>query len=102
VAYRVEFLKTADEELAELPKDSQRQIVKKIEGLKGNPRPAGVKQLQSPEKFLRLRVGDYRIIYVVERKHLVVLVVRIGNRREVYDDLKMLSRRVKIWRQTKA
>ncbi len=68
MAYRVEFLKTADEELAELPKDTQRQIVKKIEGLKGNPRPAGVQRLQSPEsgaavsplaaRKARIRVAD--------------------------------------------
>jgi len=102
VAYTVEFLKTAEEELAKLPKDAQRQIMKKVEGLKDDPRPAVVKQLKSPEKFLRLRVGDYRVIYLVEGKHLVVLVVSIGARKDVYDRLEWLARRVKKWRRTRA
>jgi len=102
VAYTVEFLKTAEEELAKLPKDAQRQIMKKVEGLKDDPRPAVVKQLKSPEKFLRLRVGDYRVIYLVEGKHLVVLVVSIGARKDVYDRLEVLASRVKKWRRTRA
>ncbi len=101
MAYTVEFLKTAAEELADFPKDAQRQILKKLEGLKDNPRPAGVEQLKGREKFLRMRVGDYRVIYTVEGKHLVVLVIRIGHRKEVYENLEALSRRVSIWRQRK-
>jgi len=102
VAYTVEFLKTAEEELAKLPKEAQRQIMKKVEGLKDDPRPAVVKQLKSPEKFLRLRVGDYRVIYLVEGKHLVVLVVSIGAPKDVYDRLEVLASRVKKWRRTRA
>ncbi|MCD4726205.1 MAG: type II toxin-antitoxin system RelE/ParE family toxin, partial [Pirellulales bacterium] len=49
-----------------------------------NPRPAGAKMLAGPNRFLRVRVGDYRIIYRVEDDRLVVLVVRVGHRREVY------------------
>ena len=77
MAYTVEFLKTAEEELAALPKAAQRQIIAKVEALKDDPRPAGIKQLKGPEKFLRLRIGDYRVIYVVDGRHLLVLVVRI-------------------------
>ncbi len=99
MAHTVEFLKSAEEELAGLPKEAQRQIVRKVERLKDDPRPAGVKQLKSPEKFLRLRVGDYRVIYVVDGKHLVVLVVSIRDRKEVYEGLEVLARRVKVWRQ---
>ncbi len=102
MAYTVELLKTAEEELAKLPKEAQRQIMKKVEGLKDDPRPAVVKQLKSPEKFHRLRVGDYRVIYLVEGKHLVVLVVSIGARKDVYDRLEVLASRVKKWRRTKA
>lgn len=76
--------------------------MKKVEALKEDPRPAGVKQLKSPEKFLRLRVGNYRVIYLIEGKHPVVLVVRIGDRKEVYNDLKVLARRVQAWRHTSA
>jgi len=102
VPYTVEFLKTADEELAELPKEAQRQIVRAIEKLKEDPRPASVKQLRSPEKFLRLRVGDYRVIYLLEGKRLVVLVVSVGDRKNAYENLAVLVRRVKSWRQVRA
>jgi len=102
VAYTVEFLKTAEEELAKLPKEAQRQIIKKVEVLRNDPRPPVAKQLKSAEKFLRLRVGDYRVIYLVEGRHLVVLVVSIGDRKDIYNRLEELSSRVKKWRHTKA
>ncbi len=100
--YTVEFLKTADEELARLPKETQRRIVANIEGLKDDPRPAGVKQLKSPEKFLRLRIGDYRVIYLIEGKNLLILIVKVGARREIYDRLEVLESRVKRWRTARA
>jgi mRNA interferase RelE/StbE len=100
--YAVQFLETAVEELAELPPEVQRQILKRIEGLKTVPRPAGVKQLKGPEKFLRLRVGDYRLIYLIEGKHLVVLVVKIGDRKDIYERVEVLTRRVKAWRQSRS
>jgi len=101
VAYAVEFLKTAEQELARLPKDAQRQIVKRVEGLKDTPRPPGVEPLKGAEKLLRLRVGDYRVVYTVESRHLVVLVVRIGHRKEVYENLNAVASRVLIWKQRK-
>ncbi len=100
--YAVQFLETAVEELAELPQEVQRQILKRIEGLKTVPRPAGVKQLKGPEKFLRLRVGNYRVIYLIEGKHLVVLVVKIGDRKDIYERVEVLTRRVKAWRQNRS
>ena len=101
MAYTIEFLKTAYEELSSLPKEAQRQIVKRVEALKNDPRPAGAKQLQGGEKLLRIRVGDYRIVYMVEGKQLIVLIVRIGHRKEVYENLKSSASRVLIWRQRK-
>lgn len=99
MAHTVEFLKTAVEELAALPEEAQRQIMKRIEALRDNPRPEGIKQLKAQEKFLRLRVGDYRVIYVVENRQLVILIVRIGDRKDVYEDVTVLTRRVGLWRQ---
>lgn len=99
MAYTVEFLETAVEELAGLPKDVQLRILRRLEGLKTDPRPAAVTQLKAPEKFLRLRVGDHRVIYVVEGKKLLVLVVKIGDRKDIYDRVEVLTRRVGAWRQ---
>lgn len=93
--YAVEFLRTAAEELAELPRKVQRQIVKRIEGLKDDAWPSGAKQLKGPERLYRLRVGDYRVIYLVEGERLVVLIVKIGDRKGVYEGLDALFRLVR-------
>ena len=84
MAYTVEFLPSAARALAALPKDVQKRIARRIDALAENPRPPGVKVLQGGEGFLRLRISDYRVIYRIEESRLVVLVVKIGHRREVY------------------
>ncbi len=60
------------------------RIETKIDGLARDPRPRGVKKLAGEEELYRLRVGDYRIIYQVRDRVLVVLVVNVGHRRDVY------------------
>ncbi len=87
MAYTVEFLKTAERQLAALPKDARRQIARKIDALRKDPRPQGVKLLHGDERFYRLRVGDYRVIYAIEGRRLVILVIKIGHRKDVYKNL---------------
>jgi mRNA interferase RelE/StbE len=84
VSYTVEFLPSAQRELAALPKDVQRRIANRIDALREDPRPPGVKQLQGVERLYRLRVGDYRVIYSIEGRRLVIVVVKVGHRRDVY------------------
>ncbi len=99
MAYTVELLPTAEEQLSKLPKDAQRRIARKIDSLAENPRPPDAKLLKNTEKFYRIRVGDYRLIYSIDGRHLVVLVIRIGHRRDVYRNLAALSHQVLIWKQ---
>ncbi len=61
-----------------------RRIAGAIDGLAANPRPPGAKALRGDSSILRIRIGDYRIFYTVEDAVLLVLVVRIGHRRDVY------------------
>lgn len=61
-----------------------RRIASAIDGLASNPRPEGARALQGEATVLRLRVGDYRILYTINDDVLLVLVVRVGHRREVY------------------
>jgi mRNA interferase RelE/StbE len=82
--YQVELRPRAEKELSALPRDAQRRIVRALEGLAEDPRPAGCVALRGGEGLLRIRVGVYRIVYLVEDDRLVVLVVRVGHRREVY------------------
>ena len=84
MAYRVEVKRSAQKEIAALPKPVQRRIVSAIEGLAKEPRPANVRKLTGSEDAYRLRVGDYRVIYQVADDVLAVLVVRVGHRKDVY------------------
>ncbi len=82
--YSVEFLRTALKELSKLPKDVQQRIATKIDELKTNPHPPGVIALTNGDGRLRLRVGDYRIIYRIEEDKLVIVIIKVGHRRNVY------------------
>ena len=82
--YRIEILPSAKKELAALQSKDRKRIDKNILSLGDDPRPYGVKALKGGKNLYRLRVGDYRIIYEIRDRVLVVLIVRIGHRREVY------------------
>lgn len=82
--YKIEFLKTAQKEFYRLPQQIQERIAKKLEILKTNPYPSGVKALKNGQGRLRLRVGDYRVIYRVENDVLVILIITVGHRKNIY------------------
>ena len=82
--YQIEFLRTARKELSKLPPDIQKRISEKIEQLKLNPYPSGVKALKNGGGRLRLRVGEYRIIYRIENDCLVIIIIKVGHRRNIY------------------
>ena len=83
--YRVEFLKTAQKELIKLPKEAQQRIAIKIDSLAAEPYPPDTKKLKNSDGLLRIRVGDYRIIYRIEDEKLIILIVKIGHRRDIYN-----------------
>ena len=82
--YRVEVAPAADRALDALPHATRARIVRKMEALGLDPRPRGCKKLQGDDDLYRVRAGDFRIVYAVRDAMLVVLVVKIGNRRDVY------------------
>jgi mRNA interferase RelE/StbE len=84
VAYTVELKPAAVRDLKAIQERDRKRIKTRIDALAENPRPHGVKVLQGGEGYLRLSVGDYRIIYTVFDQVLLVVVIRIGDRREVY------------------
>ncbi len=83
--YQLEITCDAVKTLAKLDKPVRRRLQAAIEKLHEDPRPAGVVALTGQPGYLRLRVGDYRIIYRVEDDRLLVVVVTLGHRREVYE-----------------
>jgi mRNA interferase RelE/StbE len=70
--------------LDRLPSDMRRRILRRLEALEDNPRPRGVEKLAGVDELYRVRVGTYRIVYAIRDRELVVIVVRIGHRRDVY------------------
>jgi mRNA interferase RelE/StbE len=61
-----------------------RRLTQSMRDLGDNPRPAGCVKLAGPDSLYRIRVGDYRIIYQIRDAELLILVVRVGHRREIY------------------
>ena len=86
--YRVHFTPRAQAELSALPKTDREKVDAKILSLADNPRPAGVEKLVGDDGLYRIRVGDYRVVYSIHDDVLLVLVVRIGHRGEVYRRLR--------------
>lgn len=82
--YALRFQPSAARALRKLPRDVAARIKAATEALRENPRPQGVKALAGEHGFLRIRVGDYRIVYRVHDAELLVLVVRVAHRSSVY------------------
>ena len=70
--------------LNRLPPDMRRRLVRRLEALEDNTRPRGVEKLAGVEELYRVRVGTYRIVYAIRDRELVVVIVRVGHRRDVY------------------
>ena len=83
--YTIQISKKALKELEALPVKTNQQLVAAIDGLSSNPRPKGSLKLQGEKEYLwRIRVGDYRIIYLIEDKIKVVEVRKISHRQGAY------------------
>ena len=82
-SYRVLITKSASKELEAVPQKDRQRIVTRILGLAENPRAPGCERLSGEDKY-RLRHGNYRILYEIVDDTLVVPVIRIGNRKDVY------------------
>jgi mRNA interferase RelE/StbE len=84
VTYQIDFTPAARRQFLGLAKTIQKRIAPRVDALATEPRPPGVKKLQGEADLYRIRVGDWRIVYAIRDKALLVLVVRVANRRDVY------------------
>ena len=82
-SYNIIFKKSVSKDLKNIPKKDVRRILEAIKTLAKNPRPPQSKKLSGQEKY-RLRQGNYRILYSIEDDELIIQVVKIGNRRDIY------------------
>lgn len=83
MTYRIEISRRAAKAVTGLDKPLWRRVLAAIEALASEPRPGGCRELAGQET-LRIRVGDYRVVYEIHDQVLLVLVVDIGHRREIY------------------
>ena len=84
MAYRIVVTPEARRNLLALPKDVLRRVDACILALGQAPRPPRTRRIKGGPDLWRVRVGDYRIIYAIEDDKLLIVVIRIGHRREVY------------------
>lgn len=82
--YTVEISRRAIRSIAALPRKEEQRVRAAIELLADEPRPPNCVALTGEQSVYRVRVGDYRILYKVIDARLVILVIRVGHRRDVY------------------
>ncbi len=81
--YRIVIKKSAAKEIEKIQKQDRIRIIEKIRSLSSDPRPSGSKKLSGKEKY-RIRQGNFRILYQVIDDALVINVVKVGHRRDIY------------------
>ena len=83
-SYRVEITASAEKALAKLPKADRVRVARKVMALAAVPRPRGCHQLTGQADVYRIRVGVYRVIYSIEDRRIVVVVLELGHRKDIY------------------
>ena len=82
--YSITYKPSAAKAFRKVHPNERQRIKEAIEGLAANPRPHGYIQLSGGQGECRIRVGEYRVVYEIEDDELVILVLRIGHRSDVY------------------
>ena len=84
-SYSIDFARSALKDLRRLDRSVVPRIIAEIEALREDPRPSGCRKLVGSEDLYRIRVGDYRVIYSVNDRLLIVGIERVRHRKEAYD-----------------
>jgi mRNA interferase RelE/StbE len=84
VAYRIEWRPRARKAFLSLDQSVRRRIGSAVDAVAADPRPSGAKMITGAHGVLRIRVGDYRVLYTIDEDQLIVLVLDAGHRSEIY------------------
>lgn len=84
MSYEIRYVPSAAKAIRKLDKATARRLINAIGELARDPRPPGCIQLKGGNGELQIRVGNYRVVYDVQDDELLVLVVQVSHRREVY------------------
>lgn len=82
--YTINYKNSANKQLESLPTKIALAILEKIDQLETNPYPNGYKKIKGFTDYYRIRVGSYRVIYEVQNHELIIMVIKIGHRKDVY------------------
>lgn len=82
--YKLEIARSAERQLRKVPADDRRRLARAMLALADDPYPAGSRKLTGYDDVFRVRVGVYRILYSVSGRTLVIIILKIGYRRDVY------------------
>lgn len=83
-SYNIEVSATAEKQIRKLDRPDQVRVLRAIQALSKEPRPAGTRKLRGYSDVFRVRVGTHRIIYSIERARLLIIILKVGHRRGVY------------------
>ncbi len=82
--YKLEISRTAEKQLRQVPAEAQQRLVKAMLALGNDPFPPGSRGLAGHDDVYRIRVGMYRVLYSVVNAHLIVIILKVGHRKEIY------------------
>jgi len=82
--YRIRISRSAERQLKQLTDEGRRRIARAIQTLAHDPLPRGCRKLAGYDDVYRIRVGPYRVLYSVDGDHLIVIVLKVGHRRDAY------------------
>jgi len=82
--YKIEISATAERQLKKIPREDQVRILRYISLLADDPRPGGCRKMSGYDDIYRIRAGKYRVVYEIDGKRIVVIILKIGHRREIY------------------
>jgi mRNA interferase RelE/StbE len=83
-SYRIEVSATAEKQLRKLRKVDQIRVLRAVQALAIDPRPSGCRKLQGYEDVFRIRVGTYRVLYSIDGRRIIVTVLKVAHRKDVY------------------
>ena len=83
-SYSVELTRTAEKQLRRVAKRARSRLLDAIEALGTKPRPQGARKLQGYEDIYRIRVGQYRVVHEVIDDRVLVIVLKLGHRKDIY------------------
>ncbi len=84
--YEIEISRTAEKKLKKLPEAQQLRVVRAILPLAEEPRPRGSRKLTGYDDVYRIRVGRFRVLYSISESRLIILILKIGHRKDVGGD----------------